>query len=234
MTPPRDATTREALLDAAEDLFSELGYHAVGTRELCARAGANLSAVKYHFGGKHELYLETVRRAMERRECVEAWGELQRRPESRAEAATALVHFTRGVLEGLDGHSGLSSCARLLLHEASHPSEALDDVVSSFMRPNVELLMDVISVLLPDAGKRELGFTARSVLGQLLHYIAMRPIVERSGGLDLSDAAIRREAADHVARFSLRGLRVPEDVVDAALASTPVVPVDPVDPGGRA
>ena len=222
MTPARDAvSTRETLLDAAEALFAELGYDAVGTRELCARAGANLSAVKYHFGGKRELYLETVRRAMQRRESIEAWGELERCPASREEAAQRLVLFTRGVLEGLNGQSGVSSCARLLLHEAAHPSEALGDVVTSFMRPNVELLMDVLAVLAPDESKHALGFLARSVLGQLLHYVAMRPIVERSARIDLCDPAVRREVADHVARFSLRGLRCPEELVNAAFASAP-------------
>jgi AcrR family transcriptional regulator len=222
MTPPRDASTRDALLDAAEELFAELGYDAVGTRELCARARANLSAVKYHFGGKRELYLETVRRAMERRECLDAWGELERAPRRPDEAARALVSFARGLLDGLGGTSGVSSCTRLLLHEASHPSEALGDVVTNFMRPNAEALMGVLAVLAPDATPQELGNSARSVLAQLLHYVVMRPIVERSAGVDLGDPETRREIADHVARFSLRGLRCPEELVRAAFDPEPL------------
>src|SRR5688572_5880982 len=62
----RPAGTRDVLLEAALRLFAERGYDAVGIREIVAGAGANLAAVKYHFGSKRELYLETVRHAMDR------------------------------------------------------------------------------------------------------------------------------------------------------------------------
>ena len=65
--------TREALLDAAEALFSSKGYAAVGIREITDAAGVNIASIKYHFGSKSELYLETVRRAMERSDAAASW-----------------------------------------------------------------------------------------------------------------------------------------------------------------
>ncbi len=47
--------TRDALLDAAEVLFSELGVDGASLRAITARAGANLAAVSYHFGNKEGL-----------------------------------------------------------------------------------------------------------------------------------------------------------------------------------
>ncbi|MCB1035567.1 MAG: TetR family transcriptional regulator [Acidobacteria bacterium] len=47
--------TREALLDAAEELFLERGIDAASLRAVTSRAGANLAAVSYHFGGKEGL-----------------------------------------------------------------------------------------------------------------------------------------------------------------------------------
>ncbi len=210
--------TREALLEAAEELFGEQGYAAVGMRELCARAGVNLAAVRYHFGCKRDLYLETVRRAMQHPEVLEVWGTLAPRPRSRAAAAHALVRFLRRFLARLSDRPALTSCTRLTLQEAMRPSEALEDVVSSFMLPNVVLLVEVLAVLSPRSSAVELRFDARGILGQLMHYLVLRPIVERSAGLDLSDPRVLREVADHVARFSLRGLRVPEALVQAAFA----------------
>ena len=49
--------TRERLLDQAEILFSQKGFHAVSVREITASAGSNLAAVNYHFGNKTNLYL---------------------------------------------------------------------------------------------------------------------------------------------------------------------------------
>ncbi len=211
--------TRDALLDAAEELFAAHGYAAVGMRELVARAGVNLSAVKYHFGSKRELYLETVRRAMQRRESMEVWAALEPRPSTVDAAAKALVLFVRGLFVMMRARSELSACARLMLHEAMDPSDALEDVVVSFTRPNVEALAGVIAVLRPGADRQELELDARSVLGQALHYLLLRPIVERSAGLSLSESGTSREIADHIATFSLRGLRVSEAVVGRALAA---------------
>jgi AcrR family transcriptional regulator len=52
----RGADTRTALLESGIALFGRHGYDGVTTRELTDAAGVNLSAIKYHFGDKDELY----------------------------------------------------------------------------------------------------------------------------------------------------------------------------------
>jgi AcrR family transcriptional regulator len=47
--------TKHTILDAAETLFAEQGYAATSLRQLTTRAGVNLAAVNYHFGGKQAL-----------------------------------------------------------------------------------------------------------------------------------------------------------------------------------
>jgi AcrR family transcriptional regulator len=51
----RSQQTRDRLRDAGRVLFAAHGYEAVGTREIVAYAGVNLSTIKYHFGSKQEL-----------------------------------------------------------------------------------------------------------------------------------------------------------------------------------
>lgn len=53
------------LLDAAEKLFCEKGFHAASVRELTTEANCNIAAVNYHFGGKENLYCEMFRRQFE-------------------------------------------------------------------------------------------------------------------------------------------------------------------------
>jgi AcrR family transcriptional regulator len=48
-------STRDAILEAAETLMSERGFHAVGLREIARTAGINLGGVTYHFGTKENL-----------------------------------------------------------------------------------------------------------------------------------------------------------------------------------
>ena len=64
-TPPETAIDRgerahTRLLCEATRLFSEQGYAATSTREICAAAGLNVAAIHYHFGGKEGLYREVL------------------------------------------------------------------------------------------------------------------------------------------------------------------------------
>ena len=49
--------TRDRLLHAAGEEFARVGFRSASVRAICEAAGANVSAVKYHFGSKEELYL---------------------------------------------------------------------------------------------------------------------------------------------------------------------------------
>ncbi len=208
-----------ALLDAAETLFSQKGYAAVGIREIVEHAGANVAAIKYHFGSKSGLYTEAVRRAMERRETAAPWEVLQECPATPLKAATLLVEFiARFLARRLDPETA-DTAASLILHEAAEPSEAIDSVVRDFIQPHEDRIVAALRVLKPDASRQELSFFAQSILGQILHYRVFRPVLERMAIGDLSNRARIRSIADHIARFSLAGLGCPPRVIDRALAA---------------
>jgi AcrR family transcriptional regulator len=58
----RGETTREQILDAAEELLREQGSAATTTRAVAERAGVRLSLVHDHFGGKGGLLAELLER----------------------------------------------------------------------------------------------------------------------------------------------------------------------------
>ena len=51
----RSETTRQKILDAAIDLFSEVGYAAAGLGEIIERAGMTKGALYHHFDSKEAL-----------------------------------------------------------------------------------------------------------------------------------------------------------------------------------
>jgi AcrR family transcriptional regulator len=53
----RGEHTRKRLLEAAIELFAELGYERASTRAIARRAGVSLPALQYYFGGKPGLHL---------------------------------------------------------------------------------------------------------------------------------------------------------------------------------
>lgn len=59
--PSSQEETRWRLLQAAAEVFAEVGYHAATTREICRRAEVNLASIHYYYGDKAELYREVFR-----------------------------------------------------------------------------------------------------------------------------------------------------------------------------
>lgn len=53
---------RQRLLDSAERLFSEQGYHGASLRDITRLASVRLAAVNHHFGSKEQLFREVVSR----------------------------------------------------------------------------------------------------------------------------------------------------------------------------
>jgi len=59
-TRPSADATRERVLAAALDLFSELSFDGATTRDIAARAGVTQSLLNYHFSSKEELWQAAV------------------------------------------------------------------------------------------------------------------------------------------------------------------------------
>lgn len=48
--------TEEKIIDVATEVFAARGFEGASTREICNKAGVNISLISYYFGGKQELY----------------------------------------------------------------------------------------------------------------------------------------------------------------------------------
>jgi AcrR family transcriptional regulator len=65
---PKGEATRERILDAAERLFADRGFHGVSLRDITQRAEVEMALASYHFGTKENLLRAVVaRRADEHR-----------------------------------------------------------------------------------------------------------------------------------------------------------------------
>src|SRR5210317_643955 len=56
--------TKKRILDTAEKLFAQKGFHATSLRMITREADVNLAAVNYHFGSKEELIKAVIERRM--------------------------------------------------------------------------------------------------------------------------------------------------------------------------
>ena len=205
--------TKARLLDAAGREFAEKGFDCATVRSICSAAGVNLSAIRYHFGDKEQLYFEAVVEAYRCGAAPEGWGD-----PNEGSTADRLRRFVRGFLDQVAAkHRAGTWQHHLMLREMERPTGATDALVRQFIRPKFDRLVAIMRQACPEADDRRLHALAFSVIGQCLHYKSADPIAVRLIGRDGWLAMDLDFLAGHIAGFTL-----------AALGLTP-----PLDAAGR-
>jgi len=59
---PNGSSTKERLLQAAQKLFAQKGFHVASTREMTRQANTNVASLYYHWHTKEQPYLAVYRR----------------------------------------------------------------------------------------------------------------------------------------------------------------------------
>ena len=125
----RSIVTQEKLLDAAIEAFSENGFKGTSTRDIAGRAGVHHPLITYHFKNKDQLWRESADRIFRafNISLVKAMAEVPEvDPKARAEAfVRTYVHFSRSQ----------PALHKVILQEASYPSDRLDWLVENHLRP---------------------------------------------------------------------------------------------------
>lgn len=147
--------TRRALLEAAGQIFAEQGYARATSKDICARANANIAAVNYHFGGKDGLYAAVLEEAHSRLVSIEAMAATAK---SNIEPRMKLrIFLQRIVTEACKDRGGWE--LRVLSREVLSRSPMMSRLVENQIAPKAKIL--------------------RSVLAELMHLPADDPAVSR-------------------------------------------------------
>jgi TetR/AcrR family transcriptional regulator, regulator of cefoperazone and chloramphenicol sensitivity len=197
------APTREKLMEAAEQVFAELGYYKATVREICQRAGANVAAVNYTFGDKLGLYTETLREALRASPLAQVAAAM--------EAASSPEELLRGVirvrLQSLCGNEQRDRAFQIVMHELSQPTPAMNRVIDEAMRPVYARMLKAVGTLIgrpPEHPKTRL--CSNSVVGQVLFYKFAQPVLSRlQPELNLTPENLD-QIADHIMEFSMAAL----------------------------
>jgi AcrR family transcriptional regulator len=197
--------TRERLLEAAGEIFAARGFKDATVREICAKAGANVAAVNYHFGDKQGLYSETikhfVRLAMEK--YPPNLGVTEKSTPQERLGAFIRSFLLRVLDPGKAGWYG-----KLISREMVDPTIVLDERVNDTLRPLVGRLMSIIGEILgPGTSEEQLRDAAATVVGQILIYHHCKPtLVRLFPDLRFEHEQIER-LANHITSFTLAGLQ---------------------------
>jgi AcrR family transcriptional regulator len=192
--------TKARLLEAAGEEFAERGFAGARVRAICERAGANLAAVNYHFGGKEQLYLAAV---LEAHRCgMQDLPEGVGRVGTPAEQLRQYIHFFLSNVVAMNQQkNGWQQI--LILREMLQPTAALETLVREAIRPRFERLKEILRQACPEADDLRLSALGCSVVGQCLHYKFAAEVTERLLGPEAYAALDLDYLSDHISRFCL-------------------------------
>ncbi len=182
------------LIEAAIELFGRDGIAAVGTRAIAEAAGAQMSAITYHFGSKEGLYLACARHiAAEMRERTKPLMERARTEcppsGSAADARAAIVAMLSGFV-GIMMNDDIAPFARFVVREQMNPTPAFAILFENAMQPIIELMDELLQRV---AGHRipheQRSIRAVALMGQVLAFRFARATLMRVTGWESVGAA---------------------------------------------
>src|SRR5689334_498856 len=138
---PIETSCGQRLLDAAAEVFAEVGFKDATVREICRRADANVAAVNYHFGDKAQLYSQTLRYL--------ANAATQKYPfgfgiSPTAPADVRLRAFVESFLLRVFSDDRAALYGRIIAREMVEPTHALPERIEETIRPMAELISDIV------------------------------------------------------------------------------------------
>jgi AcrR family transcriptional regulator len=196
----------ERILDAAELLFAEFGYHGVTLKDVAARVGVSSTLIHYHFSGKESLYEAVWARkapisAKNRLEAMRRYAEEVGDKVTVEGALHAWIDTDLDVqIYEIDQWRAFGKISAQANSAAGWGAEKM----SKYFNPVVLALIDLLKKAMPDCDEETIFWGYHFVSGAMTHNMA------RTGRLDeLSHGLCSSEDFDsikrHMAKFMAAG-----------------------------
>jgi AcrR family transcriptional regulator len=199
---------RERILAAALEVFAEGGFDGARTRDIAARAGANLGLIKYYFNDKEQLWKAAVGRAFAE---LQAGFAAQVAPSEGADTLDWLDRTVRQFVRFLARHPEFM---RLMNDEAKRDSRRMRWLADHFVRPMSEIMQAHVERaqaegLLPPGPPASFHYI---ILGAAGLIFSQAPECQYVAGVDPTDPAFAERHASALVALLTAGSNRPRRV----------------------
>ena len=195
---------RSRILNAAGPIFASKGFQSATVREICQAAEVNVASVNYYFGDKETLYIEAVKLARNLRASQAPMPVMSAEtpPEQR------LRTFIGTLVKRMVGINDSTWQARLMMREMLQPTNACREIVEAYLRPEFNLLLDIVREMLPDDVPEHVPYQVGfSVVGQCLFYRVAVDVLRFSVPAEqFGEHYTVEQLTDHIHRMSIAAL----------------------------
>ncbi len=130
--------TRQQIIEIAGQLFSEKGYGATTSKQICEKCGCNIAAVNYHFGSRDALYSEVLIESHRRFISMSA---LMIIDNSELDSRDKLAHILDYLIDGIDSEQWHS---RVFVREIIAPSQFIDQMIKAEAIPKFAIIRKLV------------------------------------------------------------------------------------------
>jgi AcrR family transcriptional regulator len=226
-TAARKPNMREAILAAAEELFSTNGFNAVSVRDIARAAGANPGSVTYHFKTKDGLLLEIYRRHCgpmnRRRSELLAAAKRVRDLQDRLEAIVR-AYVMPAFSSGSDLAGGGARFTRLRAVMSAEGNEVARRIIAQTFDDTSHAFVDAIHESLPHIPRTEIVWRCHFLLGALYYSLVTPERVSRLSRCD-ADGTDAASAIEQLVQATVASMQAPALDRSASTRRRAVAPV---------
>jgi len=196
----RATSTKEGILDAAQDLLARHGYAGLSMRELALESGVAKATIYHYFQDKEEIFrqvLERDMRTVQEHVLTAIAKEEGCLAKLRAFVYTmfSLMHARRTIMMSV-------------LRELGENKQLFREVMCTHRRTHLGPLMDLLEQGVKEGIFRPVNveYTTYSLLGMINAFVVFRFYLH---GADVGGADLGEDVAEHTLQLILEGLQAP-------------------------
>ncbi len=197
-TSSRGDQTRQALLQAAIEIFGRDGFHAASTRAIASEAGANQALIGYHFGGKRGLYLAAFESIAEQvgarmqpvmASVTEQISSLDADADDCTPVAVDCMISMFSAALDLFGKASSSPWVRLIMREQLDPDEGIEILYGGIFGVMLDMLTRLVALASGgEESQQAVRLQAIMLLGEMLIFITARGTLRQHMGWEQLEA----------------------------------------------
>ncbi len=208
------ATTKTRILDSAEHLFAQEGFHGTSMRMITSTAEVNLASINYHFGNKDALLRAVIERRiiplnLIRQERIKMVVSQAQHGGIQPSGEMLLRAFIEPTLEFRNSSPGARDFIALISRAMNEPDKTVRDCFMEFALPIFQLLASSLYRALPHLPRSVLFTRLQFIIGTMSQVMCMDTIFTQNNPIQPAPLQ-HHELIEQLLKYAVAGLEAPE------------------------